>query len=60
MTEEEYAKMIDNRNADWLTKLPELLKKSSCFVCVGAIHLGGNNGLIKQLERKGYKVKAVE
>ena len=60
MTQEEYAKVIDNRNADWLTKIPELLKKSSCFVCVGAIHLGGNNGLIKQLERKGYKVKAVE
>ena len=59
MTEEEYAKLVDNRNTDWMSKLPAFFKESSCFVTVGAIHLGGNNGLIKQLQNEGYKVKAV-
>lgn len=60
MTEEEYAKLVDNRNADWMTKLPAYFKESSCFVAVGAMHLGGKNGLVMQLQKAGYKVKAVE
>ena len=56
MTDEEYAKLVDNRNADWMTKLPGLFKESSCFVAVGAMHLGGKKVLIKLLETEGYKV----
>jgi len=59
MTEQEYAKFVDNRNADWLKKLPALMKETSGFIAVGAIHLGGRNGLVKQLQKAGYKVKAV-
>ena len=58
MTEEEYARLVDNRNADWITKLPEMMQKSSCFIAVGALHLGGKNGLIKLLEKDGYKITA--
>jgi len=57
---EEFTKLVDNRNSDWVTKLPAFFNQSSCFVAVGAIHLGGKNGLVKQLQKKGYKVKAVE
>jgi hypothetical protein len=60
MTDEEYAKLVDNRNADWITKLPAFFKESSCFVTVGAIYLGGNNGLVKKLQREGYRVRAVK
>jgi len=60
MTEEEYAKLVDNRNAAWLKKLPAILKDASSFVAVGALHLGGKNGLVKQLQNAGYKVKAFE
>lgn len=60
MTEEEFAKLIDNRNAEWLSKLPAYFKESSCFVAIGAMHLGGKNGLIKQLQKEGYKVKPME
>ena len=60
MTEEEYAKLVDNRNAEWLKKLPALLKDASSFVAVGAMHLGGKNGLVKELQKAGYKVKAIE
>ena len=56
MTPEEFAKLVDNRNADWMTKLPAYFKQSSCFVAVGAMHLGGKNGLIKLFEKEGYKV----
>jgi len=59
MTDEEYAKLVDNRNADWMTKLPGLFKESSCFVAVGAMHLGGKKGLIKLLEKEGYKVNPI-
>ncbi|HEY6915362.1 MAG TPA: TraB/GumN family protein [Paludibacter sp.] len=59
-TDEEYTKLVDNRNADWMKKLPKLFNNSSCFVAVGTLHLGGKNGLIKQLEKAGYHVKAVE
>jgi uncharacterized protein YbaP (TraB family) len=58
-TDDEYAKLVDNRNAAWLKKLPDLFKGASCFVAVGAAHLGGKNGLIKQLEKEGYHVKPV-
>lgn len=57
MTDEEYARLIDDRNSDWITKLPEYLKNSSCFIAVGALHLGGKQGIIKLLENEGYKVK---
>jgi len=60
LTSEEYTKLVDKRNVDWMTKLPGLFKESACFVAVEALHLAGNNGLIKQLEKAGYKVKAVE
>ena len=59
MTDEEYAKLVDNRNADWVTKLPSYFKETSCFVAVGAMHLGGKNGLIKQLQKMGYKVTSI-
>lgn len=60
MTEEEYARLVDNRNADWMTKLPAIMKESSSFIAVGAMHLGGKNGLVKLLEKAGYKVIPVK
>lgn len=59
-TNEEYSNLVDNRNADWMTKFPRLFNESSCFVTIDAIHLGGKNGIIKLLEKAGYRVKAVE
>lgn len=59
MTEEENTKLVDKRNLDWMTKLPAYFKESATFVAVGALHLGGKKGLIKLLEKKGFKVKAV-
>lgn len=59
-SDEEYSVLVDNRNTDWITKLPTLFNESSCFIAVGALHLGGEKGLIKLLVKQGYHVKAVE
>jgi uncharacterized protein YbaP (TraB family) len=60
LTDLEYAKLVDDRNTEWMKKLPKLFSDSRCFVAVGALHLGGDKGLIKQLEKAGYRVKPVE
>ena len=57
---EENAEFLDLRNIDWVKQLPELMKLNSCFIAVGALHLPGENGLIKLLRKKGYKVVAVK
>jgi len=60
LTGDGFVQIIDNQNAEWILKLSDLMKKSSCFITVSAIHLGGKNGLIKELQKSGYKIKAVE
>jgi uncharacterized protein YbaP (TraB family) len=60
MTDDEYIKLVDERNFEWLKQLPQLMKNSSCFIAVGALHLAGENGLVEQLRKMGYKVKPVE
>jgi hypothetical protein len=57
MTPEERKTLVDNRNQNWLKKLPELFNKQSCFVAVGCLHLVGDNGLINQLRLQGYTVE---
>lgn len=49
--------ILDKRNFLWIKKLPDLMKRQSSFIMVGAGHLAGENGLINLLRRKGYNVK---
>ncbi|OEK03692.1 hypothetical protein BFP97_01090 [Roseivirga sp. 4D4] len=57
----EYAKyekeLLDNRNKAWIPKIGELAKSKSTFVAVGAMHLAGDNSVIKLLREAGYTVK---
>lgn len=52
--------LLDNRNRNWVQLLPELIKKKRLLVAVGAGHLGGRNGVISLLRKKGYTVKPLE
>ncbi len=52
-------KILDERNNNWIKKLPQLLKDNSCFIAVGFAHLVGETGLIKQLEKAGYKIEPI-
>ena len=53
-------KMVDDRNITMTASLEQYLKgKEPCFVVVGAAHLLGDNGIIKLLQSKGYRVELV-
>lgn len=49
-----------DRNNKWLEKLPQIMKEKSSLIAVGALHLVGEEGLLFQLAKKGYKVEAVK
>jgi uncharacterized protein YbaP (TraB family) len=51
--------MNKERNDKWLKILPQIMKKNSSFVAVGAIHLAGEDGLLYKLAQMGYTVEAV-
>lgn len=59
ITPEEMFMLIDNRNNNWMKKLPDLFTSGSCFVAVGCLHITGKTGLINQLKKAGYKVEPV-
>lgn len=59
-TLEESARLIDNRNADWAAKMPDIMKARPTFFAVGAGHLPGDKGLLKLLRDAGYTVEAVK
>jgi uncharacterized protein YbaP (TraB family) len=56
--EEDY--LIKERNLNWMKVLPEIIQKQSTFIAVGALHLGGEWGLVKQLQQLGFTVTAVK
>lgn len=58
--EEDISYMVDDRNKKWMTKLPTIMKDQPTFVAVGALHLPGENGLIKLLQKAGYTVKPLQ
>lgn len=54
------ADLINTRNQNWIPKIEEIIKTNSAFIAVGAGHLPGNNGILKLLEKNGYKLTAVD
>lgn len=58
-TKSESAILLDERNKQWMETLPDLLRKQSTFVAVGALHLAGEMGLVNLLRKAGYTVTSV-
>lgn len=52
-------KVYTTRNKTWVKRLNPYLKEGKTFICLNAIYLGGDNGLIALLKSAGYKVKPV-
>ncbi len=50
---------IYSRNATWIPKIEEYIKKETVFFAVGAAHLPTEKGVIALLREKGYEVEAV-
>ena len=53
-------RILDDRNADWLTKLPAIMKEAPSFIAVGALHLPGEKGILKGLRELGFTVTPVK
>jgi hypothetical protein len=60
ITPEEEAKLIYNRNADWITKMPAIMSRKATLFAVGAGHLLGPKGVLTLLRNAGYQVEAVK
>lgn len=58
-TPKEWAQFIDNRNADWVRKMPTIMAAKPTFFAVGAGHLPGPKGVLQLLKDIGYTVEAV-
>ena len=51
--------LLNNRNKNWVPLIIKTAKEMPTFFGVGAGHLAGDEGVIKLLRKKGYKVEAV-
>lgn len=59
-TPEEMDMLIYNRNADWLKKMPAIMRAAPTFFAVGAAHLPGDRGVLQGLRALGYTVEGVK
>jgi uncharacterized protein len=58
---EVYNTLLTKRNNNWMKILPTFSKdKSKEFVLVGAMHLTGEDGLLKQLKARGFNVEQLK
>ncbi|RCR67317.1 TraB/GumN family protein [Larkinella punicea] len=49
--------LLDERNHNWMKRLPGLMASRPTFVAVGALHLPGPQGLVELLKKEGYQVE---
>lgn len=52
--------MLDKRNQNWIPVIEKNIKQKPTFFAVGAGHLGGDKGVLKLLQQKGYNLKSLE
>jgi uncharacterized protein YbaP (TraB family) len=48
------------RNQEWLPKIEKMVKDKPAFIAIGISHLEGEQGIIKLLESKGFKLTPIE
>lgn len=51
--------LINNRNRNWVEVMPAMMTEQPTLFVVGAGHLGGEQGVLKLLEKAGYVVEGV-
>lgn len=51
--------IIDDRNLRMLKRMQPRLKEGNAFIAVGALHLTGEKGLLRLLEKQGLRVSSV-
>lgn len=54
------ARLLDERNKNWIPKIEKAVAEQSTFFAVGGAHLGGQNGVVNLLRKNGYTVTAIK
>ncbi len=52
--------LLYDRNKNWIPIMEEEMRRQKTFFAVGAGHLGGPQGILHLLKKKGYRLKALE
>jgi uncharacterized protein YbaP (TraB family) len=52
--------LLDQRNENWIRKLPKVLDSNHTFIAVGAAHLGGKKGLLTLLQAEGFRLRPLK
>jgi len=60
LAQELQRRLIVDRNRRMAERMEPYLRRGGAFIAVGALHLAGEQGLVRLLERRGYTVKVVE
>ncbi len=51
--------LVDKRNRKMVDRMQEKIDAGGAFIAIGALHLTGQNGILKLLEDKGYFIQVV-
>ncbi len=51
--------LLFNRNVKMAERMCDLMRENSVFSAVGAAHLGGEKGMLRLLQKKGFSVKPI-
>ena len=57
---EEEAALLDDRNHNWISMMPDMMTENPTLFVVGAGHLCGEQGVLKLLEGLGYTVEGIK
>ena len=49
-------RLIDDRNRNMVERMQGLLRQGGTFIAVGALHLPGDQGILRLLQRRGYSI----
>jgi uncharacterized protein YbaP (TraB family) len=52
-------RLVETRNELMVKRMERHLKRGRAFVAVGALHLSGEQGILRLLEKKGYAVRRI-
>lgn len=52
-------KLLDQRSRIMVTRMQSALNQGGAFIAIGALHLPGENGILRRLREQGYSVTAV-
>jgi uncharacterized protein YbaP (TraB family) len=51
--------LLAERNHRMVRRLQELLDQGNTFIAVGALHLPGEEGMLRLLQQRGYTVRVL-